>query len=74
MCGGVNVKKIRGESLLERGGWGVLKVGGQRGSERDCVAVRQRADQWDVVNQQSDPYALTLFWAGRGTRGVCVCV
>lgn len=58
---------------------GVMKGGERRGKreglcccEADVLTSRQ-ADQWDVVNQQSDPYALTLLWMAEG-RGVRVCV
>lgn len=38
-----------------------------------AVLTNQLADQWDVVNQQSDPYGLTLLWMAGG-RGVCLCL
>lgn len=37
------------------------------------VSTRQLADQWDVVNQQSDPYALTSLWTAEGQQ-MCLFV
>lgn len=75
-------RRYNGNHFLERGRMretqeaevvsdGVMKVEGEVGGWGSChreadVSTSQLTNQWDAVNQQSDPYTLTSPWTAEG--------